>query len=285
MSTTDRVTRAMTGDLGFRVITADTTETVRAALGSRSLNNAEAKVFGELLTAVILSQQTLSPEWRVQAILQTVDGLGQWIADSHPSGRIRGSIRRSQAETELCLTAGAPLRVMRTLPDGSMRQGIVAVPESGELVDGFSGYLQASEDITSVMDLQTSLAEDGSVVRAGGYLVQLLPEATSDALRSMTERMEAFPTVKSLLEKTEFDANWLLGQLLQGWEHHRLYEGPVRFGCWCDEARVMAALATLPAAEIENLLNDEPSLTLNCDFCGKPYQIGRAQLKGLLSSS
>ena len=42
---------------------------------------------------------------------------------------------------------------------------------------------------------------------------------------------------------------------------------------------MVASLATLPRADIEELIRDGEVLEIRCDYCGKEYQIPPAQLR------
>jgi molecular chaperone Hsp33 len=68
-------------------------------------------------------------------------------------------------------------------------------------------------------------------------------------------------------------------------EFTTLDDGPVSFGCWCSELRLISALATLSRSEIEEFVNDGQVLEISCDYCTKQYRIPPAKLQGLLNQS
>src|SRR5688572_496142 len=88
----DRVLRAITDDGAFRVITVRSTETVRGALTAQSAGKA-SPAFADLLTGSILVRETMSPDLRVQAIMQSSDHKSSMVADAHPDGITRGLLR------------------------------------------------------------------------------------------------------------------------------------------------------------------------------------------------
>jgi molecular chaperone Hsp33 len=144
--------------------------------------------------------------------------------------------------------------------------------------------LQSSEQIVCTLGLGTVI-ENGNVTAAGGYLVQLLPEVERGPLMVMTERLPEFNNVSARLATPEFSPRRLLEELLFGMPFTELDESTIRYECWCDELRLVSALATLKRSEIESLLADGDVLEISCDYCGKEYRIAPAQLRGLLQQS
>ena len=65
----------------------------------------------------------------------------------------------------------------------------------------------------------------------------------------------------------------------------RLEESQIGFECWCDELRVVSAIATLGRADIEHLLSDGQVLEIACEYCKREYRIAPARLQGLLNQS
>ena len=65
----------------------------------------------------------------------------------------------------------------------------------------------------------------------------------------------------------------------------RLDASPVGFECWCNELRVVSAIATLPRADIEHLLSTGEVLEIACEYCKREFRIPPARLQGLLNQS
>lgn len=281
----DLIHRAMTDDGSFRVLTCDVTHTVAGALAAQHATGQEAITFAELLVGTILFRETMSPQLRVQGIAKSANASGQLIADSHPSGDVRGLVQRRNVDVPVTLQPGATLCMMRSLPNGSLNQGIVELGEKPTMSDGLMAYMQTSEQIVTMVGLGAVIGDTGTVERAGGYLVQLLPGAKRGPLMVMTERLNDFQNMVQWLKKPEFTPDWLIGELLYAMDFTRLGTSRVRFNCWCDELKVIAALTTLPKADLEELTRSEEVLSINCDYCGKLYEISPATLRGLLKQS
>ena len=279
----DSVLRAMTDDGAFRVITARTTETVRGAIAAQGATGNTARTFGELITGAILYRETMAPQLRVQGILKGSGGTGSIVADSHPSGRTRGLVQLKQGR-ELELERGAVIQMMRTLPSGRIAQGLVELPSGGGISQALMEYMQTSEQVVSMVAVSTVVAPNGEVA-AGGYMVQLLPEVGRGPLMVMTERLREFESIDGRVGENGFSPESLLEDLLHGMPFTRLEESAVGFECWCDELRVVAAIATLSKADLEHLLADGEVLEIACEYCKREYRIPPARLRGLLERS
>lgn len=281
----DQIHRAMTDDGSFRVLTCDVTETIKGAFVAQKTAGAEAVSFGELLVGTILFRETMAPQLRVQGIVTRADGSGQIVADSHPSGDVRGLVQRTNKDTPLAVKPGDNLRMMRSMPNGSLNQGIVQLGEQATVSEGMMVYMQTSEQIVTMIGVGVALDASGEVERAGGYLVQLLPGAKRGPLMVMTERLNDFQNVTDWLRKPEFTPEWFMSELLYGMDYAALGNSGVRFHCWCDELKVIGALATLPRHDLEELARSEEVLSINCDYCGKLYEVAPPRLRGLLNES
>ena len=280
----DTVLRAITDDGAFRVITARTTRTVRGAVESQEATGNTARHFGDLVTGSVLFRETMAPNLRVQGILKGSSGTGSLIADSHPSGQTRGLIQLKGGATEIEMGSGAVLQLMRTLPNGRINQGVVEVPKDGGISHAFMSYMQTSEQVVSMLAIGT-IFQGAEVVSAGGYLVQLLPEAARGPLMVMTERLRDFESIDLQLKDGAFNPSWLLDELLYGMPFTRLEESPVRYDCWCDELRVVSALASLSRDDLEHLLSNNEVLEIACEYCKRDFRIAPARLRGLLEQS
>jgi len=272
----------MTNDGAFRVVTARTTETVRAAVAAQGITGDTARHFADLLTGVVLLRITMAPQLRVQGIIRGRD-TGTLVADSHPTGKTRGLVTRASGKEEVDVGPGSLLRLMRTLYDGSLQQGLVEVPEGG-VAQGLMTYLQSSENMSTMVAVSTVM--DGpDVTAAGGYLVQLLPEAQRGPLMIMTERLEDFRSVDDRVVRPDFSPASLMSDLLYAMPFTALGETNVRFECWCSHLSVVSALASLPRSDIQQMIDEGDVLEIRCDYCNAEYRVPPAELRGLLEAS
>ena len=276
----------MTNDGAFRIVAARTTDTAQAVISAQELSGLAAQDMADLLTAAVLYRETMAPSLRVQCIVRFEDNAGQLVADSHPDGWTRGLFQKGSGEAPPDIRkTQATLQMMRTLPNSELQRGVVQLPEGGNLSEGFMRYMQLSEQIVSMISL-------GSVVEAqqpaaGGYVVQLLPEAVEAeaAMETMTERLGNFVEIRDRLQGSDSSPSQLVEQIFEGMPFTWLHSSDIRFGCHCSQVRVMTTLSVLNRTDIQELVDEGEPLSVGCDYCGTSYTVEIAQLQGLLSAS
>ncbi|MBW2508819.1 MAG: Hsp33 family molecular chaperone HslO [Deltaproteobacteria bacterium] len=282
----DAVMRAMTNDGAFRIVAARTTDTVRRVIAAQELSGELANDMADLLTAAVLYRETMAPSLRVQCIVRFAERAGQMVADSHPDGWSRGLVQRPSPDGPPDIRqTPATLEMMRTLPNSELHRGVVEVPETGNLSEAFMRYMQLSEQIVSMISLCSDV--EGQTPVAGGYVVQLLPEAAEAdaAMAVMTERLERFVDIRDQLRASDASPARLIEQIFEGMPFTWLHESGVRFGCQCSQIRVMTTLSLLDRAEIQELVDEGEPLDVGCDYCGASYTVEVAHLHGLLTAS
>jgi len=258
-------------------------ETVRLGQACRDITSIHAyppgvsRQLGEFLAAAVLLSANL--KFRGKLILQVRAG-GQvplLMAECSSDLAIRGLARgaaNATAEDFRQLLGDGQLAITVDPERGERYQGIVAL-DGASLADSLEAYFRQSEQLGT----RFWLASDGT--RAAGLLLQQLPERiTTDAQRRQ-QQWEHACTLAATLRPEE-----LLGlpapELLYRLYHEetvRLFEPrPVNFRCSCSRERTLAALRTLPAAELEELLEELGGITMDCEFCNQQYCFDREDL-------
>ena len=274
----------MTDDGAFRVVTVRTTDTVQHMLDAQKLTGTLAERLGELVTSAVLVRETMAPDYRLQALLRSLDNKIRMVADSHPDGGSRGLATHTGDAASPVSIEGGVFEVVRTLYNGELHRGVVSVPFGGGMSEAVMTYLQSSEQVASMLSVACVL-EGSKVVAAGGYLVQLLPEVGRAPLAIMAERLTEFREIGPLLARTDAALDPLLDELLYGMPYTRLTEDPLSWKCRCSTVRVMSSLSTLPKKDLAELIEDGQNIELSCDFCGQTYNISPTQIAGLLDQS
>ncbi len=265
----------MTMDGAFRLIAAVTTDTVRGALAAQGTGDTLGLRLAELITSAVLVRETTQPTRRVQLVWKDRRG-SSLVADALADGANRGLVNPG-ADVPVLAEGDHRLHVNYTLPNGALHQGVVAIPDGHDMATALMLYMKQSEQIVSMIAI-TALPGPGGVRVAGGYLVQLLPEATREVIDAMTDHLGNLAPIASLLEGRGRTAAELAATVFAGFEHAELATSPLRFGCTCSEMRVMTSILTLPEAEIESMLEGDP-LEVRCDSCGSKYVISPDMLR------
>ena len=276
----NHVVRLMTNDFAFRLIVLSTTQLAKDGARAQGVSGEHAMLLGEIMTGVVLVRETMAPNYRVQLILR--DGSrGSVVADSYPDGLVRGLVQAEEG-VEVGFGPDSTLQVMRLLPRGDFNQGLVAASDQSRISGALNVYMASSEQVTSVIDVACVLDDDGAPALAGGYIIQLLPECTEEALAMLTARLEHMPSAQELFEQAGGDPIAVSDVLLELFPYTVLEETEVHHGCTCSEVRIVSALTTLGRDEIAEMIESGEVLDIHCDYCGTDYRVGSEQLKPLL---
>lgn len=269
MEPTDRVVRLMTMDGAFRLMAAVTSETARGALGAQATSDGLGLRLAELITSAVLVRETTQPSRRVQMVWRDRKGRSL-VADALPDGINRGMVNPGD-DSRVAEDGEHVLSVNYTLPDGGLHQGLISIAAGDDVATALMRYFKQSEQITAMVAVG-ALPGPGGVRVCGGYVVQLLPEATPEVIDAMTAHLAGLEPISELLEGRGRTAADLAGAVFEGFEHAELASSPLRFGCTCSEERVMLSILTLPDDDVRSILAGEP-LQVRCDACGASYTI------------
>jgi len=277
----------MTNDGAFRVIALRSTETVRGVIDAQKLEGDTARHLGDLCTGTSLVRLTMSPSYRVQAVIRGRGAKGNLVADSYPDGGTRGLSRAPSGPVRL--GEDALLQVMRTLHNGELHQAVVSVSEEHGVSGALMNYFLESEQITTataVGSLYTSDPSKDTLSLAGGWVVQVLPECNEPPLAVMYERLRNdFADVGKVLQELGGDPRKLVSELCYGMPYTETQAHTLEYRCRCSAERVLASLATIGRADLQEMLDAAEPLFITCDYCGTPYEIPAESLRGLVAVS
>jgi len=211
------------------------------------------------------------------------------------NGPMQKLIAEADWDGALRATVGVPDAVAESVPDALGRAGFLTVTKDLGLKEPYSGmvqlytseiaqdlayYLTDSDQIPSAVGLGVSLAPDGQVAVAGGFLIQSLPPSDESAVEQVMTRIEQLPPLTTLLAGGT-SPTALLELLLEGLEYNLLESTDLSFRCGCSLDKVERALLSLGKEELERLMAEQGSAEVTCEFCRRQYRLDR-ELPSLL---
>ena len=134
------------------------------------------------------------------------------------------------------------------------------------------------------MGLAVNLGEDGDIVSAGGFLVQVMPGAGTEEVRTIERHIDEIDSLAK--QMGEFgDPVSLLSQIFQSTAFVILEEKTLSFACNCSMDRAYRALALIGPRELRAILAEEDHASVHCDFCAVEYKVGREELEKLIAAA
>jgi molecular chaperone Hsp33 len=203
------------------------------------------------------------------------------VAECSSEGRIRSTAQWSEiddARTFGDLVGAGYLAVTVDPRQGERYQGIVPL-ESGSISGCINHYFKNSEQL----DTKLWLASDQSTV--GGLLIQRIPEEGGQTLKGHSN-WETLSTLANTITDQELASEagpLMIYKLFHELSPRSFDPWGIEFGCSCSKERSARALRALGEMEVKQLFAEQPSLTVDCHFCGQVYQYDQADIEWLLS--
>ena len=224
--------------------------------------------------AVSLLVAQCTHDFRVRAVARCDDTAVRALSRSGPESREAATLFRP-----LVGDAGR-ITVTVEAEEKSLRyQGIV--PLSGDsLAESLEVYFASSEQ------LPTRVLLTADETHGAGMLVQKLPGAEDAPVDGVEEAWAGAQRGIKRLGPGRLREHGIEELLAQGFPGHalRLFRGaPVRFECRCSQGRVAGLLRALGQEEVREVLNEQGSVTVTCEFCHRPYRFEPTDIDALFA--
>ena len=283
--------RAMTRDGFVKAVAVTTTDIVeRARQIHKTLPTATAAL-GRVLSAASMMGNMQKVE-NGSITLQVKGGgpLGTILAVSDAEGNVRGYVQhpqvslmekyRGKLDVGGAVGTDGMLTVIRDL---QMKEPYIGSVElvSGEIAEDIATYFVQSEQCPTACALGVLVDTDQHVRAAGGYIIQLLPGAPEETIDRIEAGIEKAGAVTSLLDKG-LSAQELLETVMADLDLEILETAPVSYQCYCDRDRVTATLISLGKKELNEIVEDNETIHIECQFCDTVYDFTPDQIKEIL---
>lgn len=283
--TGDHIVRATAHGGQVRAFAARTTETCREMVRLHGLSPVAAAALGRLATGIqIMSMDLKNDDDRISAVVRSDGPIRGMTVTCGPDAMIRGYAWEPVVETlhhpNGKLNVGAAvgkgtLTVIRDTGLGEPQIGNVELV-SGEIGEDLAAYYAYSEQTPSAVGLGVRMDAQG-ILHAGGFLVQMMPEADEALADWMQQRISGFPDVTWHLEEG-FDPAQILDLLMGDPDIQYLETKACGYRCDCSRDRMARNLISLGREDLTELAENPDGIELSCHFCGRAYHFTRAEL-------
>ena len=287
MNAPDRLIQGMAEGGDFRIIAAQTTNTVEAARSLLDLSPVAADALGRALTGSLLLVRLLSKDLKHQYVTLRFEGdgpLGAVIAEANVAGAARGFVENpvpvdQSLDVGRAIGAGMLSVVRGASAAGTPYTSQVSLSGSG-IAQELTRYLAGSEQIASAVLLGVLNRREG-VAAAGGIVIQAFPHASVQAIARVEQRIKDAPPLSTLIEKMPIED--VVRMVLQGCDYKQIdasFNVPVSYACSCSRERALAPLALFSDEERQEMIAQGGS-DVTCQFCGRKYRFGADDLRSL----
>jgi len=282
----DHLIRILTDDGAVRVTVAVTTALVEEIRRRQQTDPTATVAVGRLATAAALMGSLLKGDQRIGLTIEGNGPLQRLQAEADADGHVRATLRvplaglpprEGRFDVAGALGRAGFLHVVKDLGLKEPYRGMVQLVSS-EIAEDLAYYFTTSEQTPSSVGLGVELGAQAEVVAAGGFLVQLMPDAGEDTAERLAERLECLSPTTSLLRQGHTPEAIALG-LLEGFPCRVLGTTPLVFACACSRQQTLGLLRTLGAEEIDQMIAAESEIEVTCEYCKETYRVDRATLQ------
>lgn len=270
------VVRAITADGSAMAAVVDGTQLVEAMRLTHQTSNVATVALGRLSMGAALMGAMLKTE--THTVTVRVDGggpLGYLLAVAKGTGKVKSYLEHPEAEGvgEVGQAVGrqGTLSVSKEVGGDLPTTGQVSLV-SGEIGEDLTHYYAVSEQIPTICGLGVTLTDEGAVMFAGGFLVQLLPFADEGCIAVLERNLSALPAMAEMLKAGQTPED-ICRLLLADLDPEVLDRGEASYRCDCSLERVARAVQSLPQAERQEMADLGETIEVTCHFCNQRYQL------------
>ena len=288
----DYIVRASAADGQIRAFAATTKELVEKARKIHGTSPVATAALGRLLTGAAMMGSMMKGRSDVLTVQVMGDGpIGSLTVTADSMARVKGFVQNPEvmlpasAEGKLDVGGAVGMGMLRVIKDLGLKEPYIGETEliSGELAEDLTVYFATSEQTPSSVALGVLMNRDNTVAQAGGFVIQLMPDAREEVISHLEQKLTEVTSVSGLLEEG-MTPEEILEYIFAGFDLKLLDKIPTSYYCNCSKERVEKALISIGAKELNAMIADGEPITMNCHFCDKNYTFSVDELKELVQN-
>lgn len=289
----DYIVRATAADNQIRVFAATTRELVEEARKAHNTSPVATAALGRLLTAGSMMGSMMKGEKDILTLQIKCSGPIEGLTVTADSmANVKGYVNHPEvmlppsAKGKLDVGKALDLGVLNIIKDMGLKEPYVGQTHlvSGEIAEDLTYYFATSEQVPSSVALGVLMNKDNTVKRAGGFIIQLMPFADEVIIDKLENKLGEITSITKLLDEDmtpEMIIEYILGEF-----GVTIFDYiPTKFYCNCTKERVEKAIISIGKKDIQEMIDEEKAIEVNCHFCNTNYKFEVNELKDILKKS
>lgn len=290
----DKIVRAVAKDGQVRIIGGDTTELVSKATKIHECAATASAAYGRMLTCGSLMGTMLkSPK---DSLTLKIDGKGPAkgiVVTAYSDGHVKGYIGNPKVDLPAnnlgkldvggAIGKDGGLLIIRDM--GLKEPYVGQVPiYTGEVGDDLAYYFTVSEQTPSAVAVGVLVDKDLSIKSAGGFIIQMMPNADELLADLITYRLQEVPPISKLLSDGK-TIEEILQLIFEDMDLKILEEIHPEYKCDCSREKVEKALISIGKKDLKEIYDEGKEEELVCQFCNEKYKFTHEDIGKLLKHS
>ena len=126
-----------------------------------------------------------------------------------------------------------------------------------------------------------SLDFSNDVKQAGGFILQLMPDAPEPYIDILEDRIIQMKGITNELEK-HGTIEKVIEELMWGFDFEVLEKHEIKYECKCSREKVEKAFISMGREELMKLMEDDKPVEATCNFCDVIYKFTNEDIEELL---
>ena len=287
----DYIVRAIAAGGQIRAFAATTKDTVEKARQIHNTSPIATVALGRLLTGGVMMGVTMKNDSDMLTVQIKGNGpIGAMTVTADPKGNVKGFVANPEVmlplkDGRLDIAGAVGIGVLSVIKDIGLKEPYVGdtILITSEIADDLTYYYATSEQIPSSVGLGVLMDKDNTVEQAGGFIIQLMPDATEEVIDKLEKRIKEIKSVTHMLENG-MTPEKILEYILGGMELEILDTIPTQFYCNCSKERVSKAVMSIGVKDLKEMVDDNKPIEVNCHFCNSHYTFSPQELGQMLEA-
>lgn len=288
------ILRAIDETETIKISAAITTDVVEEAAKIHKLSKTTSAALGRVLTAAaIIGSWQKNEQDSITLSIKGNGAAGSIVATCKNDGFVKGYVANPMADLPIRESDGK-IDVAGIVGEGNLTltidtgmkkpyTGTVNLT-TGEIAEDLAVYFLQSDQVPSAVGLGVLVDVDYSIKAAGGFIIQLMPDATEEQISKLEENLKGLPSVTSILDEYH-DAEKLIEILMKDIDFKILEKREITYKCNCSREKVEDAIVSVGPREIEEILREDKKAEVSCYFCDKVYNFDESDLERMLKKA
>lgn len=286
----DYVLRSTAGDGQVRAFVATTRNMVEKARNLHKTSKVATAALGRTLTATSMMGLMMKNDGdKITVIIKGGGPIGSILATANSKGIVKGYVDNPNVVVEdyengklnvaAAVGSEGTVRVTKDLGLREPYNGSYPMV-SGEIAQDLTYYFALSEQTPSVVALGV-LTKEEEVEYAGGFIVQLMPDATEETISRLESNVANLDSITNMLKEGKTPED-ILNIVLDGLNPQILDKCDVGFECECSKERVEGVLISIGQHQLAEMIEEDKKAEIGCQFCNTKYMFDEDELKAIL---
>lgn len=286
----DYLVRGIVNSKNCRVFACQTTMLLEEARRNHQLWPTASAALGRMMSVTLMMGAMNKNHEKMTVTINGGGPIGTMLATTNSDGKIKAFVANPEVHYTYNDTGKLAVGVavgregtLQVVKDMGLKEPFVGtVPlQTGEIGDDFSYYFMVSEQIPSVVSVGVLVNDTNEILSSGGFIIQLLPDATDEDIQYIEDKMRNFPAVSSLIHegKSPEDILKMIFDDVEILEIQDLY-----FECDCSKEKIQKALITVGKEELQAMIDEDHGCEMTCQFCNQKYSFDESELNEMIKS-